>query len=195
MAADLDVVVAPNGEVVRCTPSSASGDEMLSAQACELVSSSRWEPARDEAKQPVHARVRIPLKLVDIDSPGGWAAEDWSTPADVEVPVAKLPRRKEDRQILVHVMVGGDGKVAACDEDGYDRPMKAYVEQACRTLIGTNRGVLTDETGAATPYFANSVVAFVFETSEAEAKVLPNTGPHLTCKVAPLHQTGCRWTR
>jgi hypothetical protein len=152
-AVQMDLLVAPDGEVVKCTPLAGFGDEDFASMFCAIASRKRAEPARDLEGNPTFGVRREFVRLFLQGTGQGKLIADLPPPrADLEFEVQSLPGTTAS-SVRTNVVVAVDesGKVVAC-EPGPSTAEERYGKAACGQVIGTDLPALTDNASNPTAY-------------------------------------------
>lgn len=151
-----DLTIDATGRLIACTVPVPSGSTLLDHVACARATKmARFAPARDEAGQPVAARVRQgfavnrPLPAPDVD---------FALVVDRAPPGAVADLR---------VVADPSGKVETCAVDASSGSVQLD-KVACAAVIGVVRSAVRDAAG--TPIRAMSRVSVGFSTSAVSPK-------------------------
>ncbi len=158
----LDLVVNPDGSIMRCRLSDWDGSERLAKQLCALIWNIRLKPARAPDGTAVHGYTRMDLRLV---SRGGKEANDVMNvrrKPDIVVDVAGTLDPQEAPGFQIIALTEADGTVTECGSghellgpppgDAETSVPASLVESACRQVVGTKRGRLVADDGTSSPY-------------------------------------------
>jgi hypothetical protein len=156
----LDVVIDPQGKVVKCTQSGAVGDEQLASQMCAIAKRKTATPARDARGKPAFGFRR---DFASLSLPGSYQADKIANigPApDIDIEVASFPKGSQS-PVLVNLTVAVDqtGKTSGC-EYRQAGTVAAFAKVACEQVRQMEFDKLTDGGGAPIAYVRPVSVRF-----------------------------------
>lgn len=159
-ASMLEVLIGPDGKVVKCTQTAVLGDEQLAAEMCAIAKRKKANPARDAAGKPAFGFRR---EFASLMLPGTYQADQIGeigpTP-DVEIEVASIPAGSPN-PVLVNLTIGVDksGKTTAC-KYAQGNWAAAFGKVACDQVKAMEFDKVTDAGGAAVSYVRPISVRF-----------------------------------
>ena len=156
----LDLLIDPEGNVVRCSQSSAVGDKNLADKMCGIAEKKKAEPARDAKGRRSFGFRR---DFASLSLPGTSQAEaigDVGPSPDIDFEVASVPAGTTS-PVLVSVTIAVDkaGKTTGC-EFSKDSKNSAFGAVACQQIGGMDFPKLTDSGGRAVSYIRPMTVRF-----------------------------------
>ena len=142
-AALVDLLIAPDGRIVRCEIIQGVGSDELSRTICKTVQNRRAIPARDAKGIAVHGHLRTLLKMFLPETEGGRQIAASASPPDVILSVSRLPEGRDKADVEV---------LAALDETGRVTDCSAAVPESEATLVkvvcGYREGLARSVAGA-----------------------------------------------
>ena len=133
-ASILDLLIDPEGNVVKCTESGSVGDEQLASQMCAIAKRKTATPARDAKGRSTFGFSR---ELAILTLPGTSQADQIGhmgpTP-DLDLTIARFPAGSSAPVLVdLTIAIDQDGKATACD---HRQGSASFGAAACKQ-IGT----------------------------------------------------------
>jgi len=160
----LDILVGPDGRVVKCATSGIRGDEQLAADMCDIAKRKKAVPARDGSGKPAFGYRHEFAALI---LPGTAQADqigDIRAAPDLDIEVASVPAGTRT-PLLVGLTVAVDkgGTATDCEYDG--TALAAFGKVACQQVNGMAFDKLTDAGGSPVGYVRPLIVRFSLPTA------------------------------
>jgi hypothetical protein len=134
-AAIVDLVIKPDGRVMKCDTLALYGSDIVSTKICGAVLQMQWRPGTDASGNPTFWRMRTIIKMFWADEPDGALIGKIHSRPDLELTLRKLPAATKDGQDLwFGVAIDGAGKASECAPQGGKSFDAAIVSAACRAL-------------------------------------------------------------
>lgn len=159
-ASILEILIDPQGNVVKCTKAGSVGDEQLASQMCKIAQRKTATPARDAKGKSTFGFSR---ELAILALPGTSQADqigNLGPSPDLDVEVASIPAGSKT-PVLVDVTIAVDqaGKTTGCD---YRRggSNAAFAAVACNQATQMAFDKLTDSSGSPISYVRPLSVRF-----------------------------------
>jgi hypothetical protein len=156
----VNVVVDPEGRVVRCATLLTYGDEKLAHAICHLLSGRRQTPAKLRDGTPAWGVSEGLIKLWLPGTEGGEPIGKIPEPVRGEFTVGRLPEGDERARVKLVLAVDAAGVTRDCGAGTRER-QKALVAIACKDAERLHRELLKDETGQPVGYVTNMPVDLV----------------------------------
>lgn len=167
-SADVELIVAPNGAIAKCTVMASVGSARLANEACKTFLGRGVPPATDDAGNPTFGWIRIALQYT-LHAPGVKKLTPISPIPDLQLTVNTLPHGADKLGFQLLLLVSTDGLATVCEESPFRKEPApaAYVKAACDHAKGLRAVILRRPDGEAVAYVKNLAVRFV--RSEATA--------------------------
>ncbi|WP_298465813.1 hypothetical protein [uncultured Erythrobacter sp.] len=113
--AGISLFVAPDGDVLSCTPIRVVGSVETAKSACKFFERRRVSPARDSNGQAIHGVLTTTVAL--MTEPGSGQSASTNSLSLGELPDIQLPfgTAEEERIVTTIVLVEPHGKVSECE--------------------------------------------------------------------------------
>jgi len=160
-AVEYDLLVDPDGKLVRCTALRAVGDPNLASKVCALIQLARVGFTRATAPEgtPAYGVIHSTNKYFLPSTPQGDQIRDFTFGPEAEAYVTALPAGLEDPvTVKVVTFIGQDGKTAAC-EPGRDARTD-LAAAACGVVASQEWNKVADATGTPISYVREIEVQF-----------------------------------
>jgi hypothetical protein len=156
----LEILIDPEGKVVKCTESGVVGDKQLASEMCKIAKHKKATPARDMSGKPAFGFRR---DFASLSLPGTYQGDQIGNvgPApDVDIQVASVPAGSQV-PVIVNLTIAVDkaGKTAGC-EYSKGGANAAFAKVACNQVRQMDFDKLTDGSGAAIGYVRPVTVRF-----------------------------------
>ena len=157
----LDMLIDPQGKVVKCTVSGVVGDAQLASDMCDIARRKKAIPARDAAGKPAFGFRR---DFAVLTLPGTQQADEignFGPTPDVDIEVASIPAGTVS-PVLVNLTIGVDpaGKTTNCEYGAAAGTARAFAAVACKQVVQMAFDRLTDPGGAPISYVRPLTVRF-----------------------------------
>ena len=156
----MELLVAPNGKVVKCTPLDGFGNEDFASMFCTLVSKVRAVPAKDFDGNPSFGVLRTMVKMFLPQSNQGKLIENLAgVRPEFELEVESFPGSSET-SISTNIAMAIDeaGKVQECE--AIDVEHRRYGEVACQQVAGITFPAMADAAAKPISYVRSLEVRF-----------------------------------
>jgi hypothetical protein len=144
-AAFVDLVIKPDGRVMKCDTLALYGAEIVSTKICGAILQMQWRPGTDASGNPTFWRLRTIIKMFWADEPDGALIGKIHSRPDLELTLRTLPAGMKDRQeFWLGVAIDGAGKATDCAPQGGKSFDATIVSAACRVLRGNDYDILSE---------------------------------------------------
>lgn len=114
-SADVELIVAPNGAIAKCTVMASVGSARLAAEACKTFLGRGVSPATDDAGNPAFGWLRIVVQYT-LEAPWVKKLMPISPTPDLQLTVNSLPHGVDELAFQLQLLVSTDGLATVCEE-------------------------------------------------------------------------------
>jgi len=161
-AALVDVLIDPQGKVVRCETVTTYGPAKLAREVCQAISRKRLSPTRTAEGQPIHVALRTLMRFYLPETSDGKRVRALQQPSDVLLTVTSLPSGAKSARVSVDLLVDESGGVISCEPliAGSEATLAAAACKA-RGQLGISK--MVDNEGKAIRYMTTRKIEFSVE--------------------------------
>jgi hypothetical protein len=157
----MELLIAPDGRVAKCTPIAGFGNQDFASMFCAIASKKRALMSKDPSGRPSYGVVRELVKFFLQGTEQGQLIEDLPPlKPDFEFEVQQLPQSiGSSLDTTIAVAVDEIGKITSCKPAG--AAGNSYGQTACGQMLGTNLAAVRDSSEKPVSYVQHLRVRFV----------------------------------